>query len=98
MRTLAKYVIGIILVCTAQFVSAQENPNIEKIRALETTKETVKTQEKEFLKESVDAINDRLDAGEISSEEAEELKRTEAKKHALNIENRIAIIDRKSVV
>jgi len=95
MRTLAKYVIGIILVCTAQFVSAQENPNLGKIKALETTKETVKTQEKEFLKESVDAINDRLDAGEISIEEAEELKRTEAKKHALNIENRIAIIDNK---
>jgi hypothetical protein len=95
MRTLAKYVIGIILVCTAQFVTAQENPNIEKIKALETTKETVKTQEKDLLKESVDAINDRLDAGEISIEEAEELKRTEAKKHALNIENRVAIIDNK---
>ncbi len=95
MRTLAKYVIGIIVVCATQFITAQENPNFLKIKALETTKEYVKTEEKEFLKETVEAINARLDNGEITSEEAEELKKGEAKKRALNIENRIAIIDNK---
>ncbi|WP_452226735.1 hypothetical protein [Lacinutrix cladophorae] len=95
MRTITQYVIGIILVCATQFVVAQENPNILKIEALETRKEHVKTQEKEFLKEEVKRINDKLDTGEISSEQAEELKQKEAEKHALNIENRIAIIDNK---
>jgi len=95
MRTLAKYVIGIILVCTVQFINAQENPNIIKIKALETTKEYVKTQEKEFLKETVEEINTKLDQGKITNEEAEDLKLAEAKKRALNIENRIAIIDNK---
>jgi hypothetical protein len=76
-------------------MTAQENPNILKIKALETSKEYVKTEEKEFLKETVEAINAQLDKGEISADEAEELKLTAAKKHALNIENRIAIIDNK---
>ncbi|MFD2822080.1 hypothetical protein ACFS5M_00260 [Lacinutrix iliipiscaria] len=95
MRTLAKYVIGIILVCATQFVSAQDNPNSLKIEALEATKERVKTEEKEFLKEAVEDINARLDNGDITNEEAETLKQAEAKKRALNIENRIAIIDNK---
>ena len=95
MKTLAKYAIGIILVCATQFITAQENPNILKIKALETTKEYVKTEEKELLKATVEIIHTKLDAGEITNEEAEELKQAAAKKHALNIENRIAIIDNK---
>ena len=93
MRIITKYVIGIILVCASQFIAAQENPNILKIEALETSKEHVKNQEKEFLKKAVETINTKLDKSEITSEEADALKQAEAKKHALNIENRHAIID-----
>ncbi|MBU2939906.1 hypothetical protein KO494_10180 [Lacinutrix sp. C3R15] len=95
MKTITQYVIGIILVCATPFAMAQENPNGLKIEYLETKKEEVKLQEKEFLKEAVAAINNKLDNGEITNEEAEELKQKEAEKHALNIENRIAIIDNK---
>jgi len=95
MKTITQYVIGIILVCATQFSVAQENPNSLKIEFLEAKKEEVKTQEKEFLKDAVAIINNKLDTGEITIEEADALKQTEAKKHALNIENRIAIIDNK---
>ncbi|QRM89259.1 hypothetical protein FG167_08440 [Lacinutrix sp. WUR7] len=95
MKTVTQYVIGIILVCATQFLTAQENPNVLKIEFLENKKEQVQNQEKEFLKESVASINAKLDAGEITSEEADALKQTEAEKHALNIENRIAILDNK---
>ena len=65
------------------------------IENLETSKEKVIEDEKEALKLEVEAINDRLDADEINQEYADNLKAEAAEKHALNIENRIAIIDNK---
>lgn len=75
-------------------VFAQENSETEeKITLLKQKKEEVINQEKEALKKEVIAINKRQDNGEISELEAEDLKKTAADNHALNIKNKVAIID-----
>ncbi len=62
---------------------------------MKTRKKLVNLEEKEQLKAEVEAINLRLENGEISTEEAENLKKEYAEKRALNIENKMAIIDNK---
>ena len=74
-------------------VIAQEKTSREKIEQLEKQKEQIITEEKEALKKQVEAINKRAEAKEIDWEEAEKLKSEAARKHALNIQNRVAIID-----
>lgn len=69
--------------------------NGQEIDRLKELKKTIENEEREFLKSEVEIINTRLDKEEITEREAEELKREMAKKRALNIENRIAIIDNK---
>ncbi|MBJ7880264.1 hypothetical protein [Gelidibacter salicanalis] len=69
---------------------AQSQIRIEK---LQQYKETIANKEKAFLKAEVEAINQRLENGEITKPQAEELKRELAKKRALNIENRLTIVD-----
>lgn len=78
------------LLASAQF-HAQET-TLEK---LEASKEAIINEEKELLKAEVEKINKRLENDEISFTEAEELKKLEAEKRALNIENRLAIVDNK---
>lgn len=85
--------IGLLLsqVLLCQQITAQESKtSTEKIEA---KKERVIKEEKEALKKEVLAINTRLNKGEISEEEATKLKEEAAEIHALNIENKIAIID-----
>ncbi|MCX2838013.1 hypothetical protein OQ279_07580 [Salinimicrobium sp. MT39] len=72
---------------------AQEKTNPEKIEQLEKQKEQIINEEKEALKKEVEAINRRAEAKEIDWEEAEKLKSEAARKHAMNIQNRVAIID-----
>jgi len=67
----------------------------ENIEMLIKLKKTIEQEEREALKTKVEAINQRLGKGEISQNEANQLKKEAAEKHALNIENRIAIIDNK---
>lgn len=74
-------------------VVAQEKTNREKIEQLEKQKEQIIAEEKEALKKEVEAINRRAEAKEIDWEEAEKLKSEAARKHAMNIQNRVAIID-----
>ncbi|GAA4646327.1 hypothetical protein GCM10023115_42890 [Pontixanthobacter gangjinensis] len=69
--------------------------NKSKLEILEQQKKDIVTEEKEKLKEEVEAINQKLDEKSISFEEADRLKEEAAKKHALNIENRLAIVDNK---
>ena len=77
------------------YTSAQEIYVTVTIESLETSKEQVIKEEKEALKKEVVVINEQLDNEEITSERADELKAEAAEKHALNIENKIAIIDNK---
>jgi len=94
MQIITKYILCLALLLAIQIINAQEeNPNRDQIERLEVQKENVEKEEKEQLKEAVEFINTRLDNDEISLEEANKLKKEKAEKHALNIENRIAIID-----
>ncbi|WKK65858.1 hypothetical protein [Lutimonas zeaxanthinifaciens] len=69
-------------------ISAQETDD-----TLQQKKDQIIREEKEALKKKVLAINERFNEGEISSEEAEKLKEEAAEIHALNIENKIAILE-----
>lgn len=99
MQTITKYLALVVLTLSVQLINAQDtiqNPvNKAKIETLQDVKDRIKNEEREFLKAEVEAINIKLDKGEISESEAEALKMEAAKKRALNIENRIAIIDNK---
>lgn len=95
MRTITHYLALIVLLLNVQLISAQETNNKEKIASLKEVIEDIKQEEREFLKTEVEAINKRLENNEITNEEAEMLKMKVAKKRALNIENRIAIVNSK---
>ena len=85
-------ILVILLVMAIQLV-AQEDKYERKIEILERQKEKITSQEKEALKLEIKAINERLERGAISEAEAQSLKEEAAKKRALNIDNRIAIIE-----
>lgn len=103
MNTITKYVVQVVLCLIISNVSAQEVQTDSiidksmsyKIKVLENLKTTIQEEEREFLKIEVERINQQLEEGEITEVEAEKLKKEAAKKRALNIENRIAIIDNK---
>ncbi|HAT66020.1 MAG TPA: hypothetical protein DCS66_15725 [Flavobacteriaceae bacterium] len=65
------------------------------LETLEASKEAIINEEKDLLKGEVENINKRLENNQITEAEAEQLKNAAAEKHALNIENRIAIVDNK---
>ncbi|NER18795.1 coiled-coil domain-containing protein [Spongiivirga citrea] len=71
---------------------AQEQPQ-DKIKTLKKERSLVASEEREALKKEVEVINERLNKKEITLEEAQALKKEAARVRALNIENRIAILD-----
>lgn len=97
MNTITKFLTLTLLCFLAGELQAQDinqkTSNQLKIESLEDIKEIIQKEEREFLKNEVEMINQRLDRGEITQEQAESLKQKAAQKRALNIENRIAIID-----
>ncbi len=99
MNTITKLVVlvSLCLICSkAKAQDTIQEPVLNyKIESLEKQKEIIETEEKDFLKFEVEAINKRLDNREITKDEADKLKQEAAKKRALNIENRIAIIENK---
>ncbi|MEH6535396.1 MAG: hypothetical protein V7719_03310 [Psychroserpens sp.] len=103
MNTITKYVVLLTLCLIVNNVNAQETKNDSividkidsKIKLFEQLKMTIQDEEREFLKTEVELINQQLEKGEITETEAERLKKEAAKKRALNIENRLAIIDNK---
>lgn len=99
MQTITKYLALMVLCLNMQLINAQDTiaktNNHTKIEQLKKTKEQIKGEEREHLKVEVEAINKRLEKGEITETEAKKLKKEAAKKRALNIENRIIIIDNK---
>ena len=60
---------------------------------MEQQKEQIIAEEKADLKKSLEAISLKLENREISPAEADRLREEAAKKHALNIENRLAIAE-----
>lgn len=99
MQTITKYLVLALLSLNVCLINAQDSipvtTNHKKIDALKALKDKVKAEERNYLKAEVEAINLRLEKKEITIEEAEKFKKTVAKKRALNIENRIAIINNK---
>lgn len=64
-----------------------------KSEYFEEQKEKIIQKEKEELKRTLSGINYRLEKEIITAEQAKEMRSQAAKKHALNIENRIAILE-----
>ena len=95
MRIITISIILALWVMPMNSIRAQEVSITIKIESLETSKEKVIDEEKDALKVEVEQINRRLDSEEIDLSEADKLKNEAAEKHALNIENKIAIIDNK---
>ncbi len=97
MNTITKLVVLISLCLITGTSHAQDTlqktKSQLKIESLQDYKEVITQEEKAFLKTEVETINQRLENKEITQVEAEVLKQEMAKKRALNIENRIAIID-----
>lgn len=95
MRTITLYFLLALIGFMSQHLYAQDEPYQRKITVLESLKDDVVKQEKEALKEEIEKINEQLKNDDITMEQAKSLKEAAAKKHALNIENNIAIIDNK---
>ncbi|MDV7140634.1 hypothetical protein R3X28_17205 [Maribacter sp. TH_r10] len=94
MRVIIIYLVVWFAAFAVQKVAAQENGDYQhKIEMLKAKKEQIGQQEKEALKIEVEEINKRYEKNQISYEEAKILKESVAKKRALNIENRMAIVD-----
>jgi len=97
MQTITKHLVLLALLLSVQLISAQDTipaiQNKKSIEMWESYKETIQEEEKEYLKEEVEAINKKFEENKITAEEAEKLKMEVAKKAALNIENRMAIAD-----
>ncbi len=83
------------LVMWALAVALGNAQETEQKQGLEEARQVVVESEKQALKRAVEDINDQLEAGTITEGEADKLKMEVAEKHALNIENKLAIIDNK---
>ena len=92
MKTISTYLVLLLICFMANTIVAQDNYK-DKIETLKEQKGKIRLEEKEALKEEVEAINRRSDKGEITTDEANKLKDEAAQKRALNIENKLAIID-----
>ena len=84
-----------VWVLTMVSAQAQDDKLADDIAILKAAQEQIVAEEKEALTSEVEDINQRLEREEISVAEAEQLKEQAAEKRALNIENRLAIIDNK---
>lgn len=73
---------------------AQEKTFEEKARILSEKIEDITTEERSLLKEEIKVINIRLDAGEISDSEAQQLKKKAAERSALHIQQGVSLIEK----
>ena len=92
MRTITHFILGVAILFAVNVMTAQEEFQ-KRVEILKEQKNKITEQEKEALKFEVENINDRLENGDITVDEANMLKQKAAEKRALNIENRIAIVD-----
>jgi len=93
MQTIIKYTVLILLSFYCLAVTAQETEVETQESKIEKLKEKIKSGEKEALRIEVEQINERVRKKEITYEKGEELKQEVAKKRALNIENKIALLE-----
>lgn len=98
MKTFIFHTVLTVMALFAQLITAQEAEVVQEdfniqIQKLEQKKETIISEEKQLLKQEVEVINEKVRKNEITKEEAKKEKEKAAKLRALNIENRIAIIE-----
>lgn len=93
MKTITICLSILLLSFGMQDLQAQEENFPQKTEQLEQQKEQIIAEEKAALKKSLEAISLQLENKEISPAEADRLREEAAKKHALNIENRLAIAE-----
>lgn len=96
MKTITIILSLLMFNCAMQNIQAQEESKAERTERITQQKEQIIAEEKAELKKTVENINLRLEKNELTKEEADNLKEAAAKKHALNIENRIAILENES--
>ena len=65
----------------------------ERLKDLEAEKERIEKHEKFKLKQTLGYINDRLEKKQITADEAQKQKENAAKEAALNIDNKLAIVE-----
>lgn len=94
MKTSTVYLAIFMCFFTGILCQAQESQN-EKV---EQQKQEIIEEEREALRIEIEKINDQLDEELISFEEATILKKQAAEKHALNIENRITILENQAAL
>ena len=103
MNTITKLLVCLIISITFSNLQAQtkELDSVRKekvdykIVKLEDEKSKIEDNERSILKLKISKINLRLDNKEITAEEADNLKKEAAETAVLNMENRLAIIDKK---
>jgi len=95
MKSITKFLAILTICLSTQIIISQETNKSFKIKSLQQQKETIKTEERSFLKSEVEIIIKRLEEKKITKKEADSLKRNVATKRALNIENRTEIINNK---
>ena len=97
MNTIVKIVVLASLCLVLNQVQAQDTiqstPKDVRIENLQKYKDSITFQERNLLKTEVEFIHQQLEKGEITKEKADALKQEVAKKRALNIEARLAMID-----
>ncbi|SDW39866.1 hypothetical protein [Aequorivita viscosa] len=87
-----------LCVLTSFYAHAQETEKQTNVEQSSVLKQTIIQEEKDGLKAEIESINARLENKSISGAEAAALKKKAAEKHALNIENRLAIIDNQTAL
>ena len=97
MNTIVKIIVLASLCLILNEVHAQDTiqrtTKDVRMEHLEKYKDTIAMQERNLLKSEVEVINQQLEKGEITKDRADALKQEVAKKRALNIESRLAMID-----
>ncbi|MGB5237804.1 MAG: hypothetical protein WBM43_10590 [Flavobacteriaceae bacterium] len=94
MKSISRYFLLALLFIAPQQGWSQEDYQ-QEIKQLKEQRELVETEERDALKNELEAINQQLEEGEITAEEAKTRKAAVAEKRALNIEDRKSIIDNK---
>ena len=104
MLRIISYITYVILLFIAQNLcaqTAQEKDSSEirtrerVLKAIDEEKERVVKEEKSRLKKEVEFIRELETKGEITKEEAQNRKEEKARRTALNIENKLAVLENK---
>ncbi|MFD1096770.1 hypothetical protein [Salegentibacter chungangensis] len=93
MKAIIFYISLVLLSFSADLAQAQDSLKVSKEDYYEKQKEKIVKDEREELKVALEEINRKLENDQLSPYEADKMREEVAEKHALNINNRIAILE-----